>query len=588
MKPISQIKFNATQLPLRALKKAEIDLLTANDCDSSDWKGVKITDKTDLTRIRNCYFAGEINIGVINEDRGLFNAKIQNCSIGDNCYIKNIGIRLSNCNIGSNVTIENTASIEFSPACSCGIGFKISALDETGSRPVMIYPGLSAQIAALSALYPEWAEEKLFPMIQKLIRTNFRNTNFIGNNATIQNCGFIKDVFIFNDVTIAGALRLQNGSVINNSSAETLAHIGSGVDAENFIIEDGTVSGSSLLRNAYVGQGAVLDKGFSAHDSLFFSNCKCENGESAALLAGPYTVTMHKSTLLISSMTSFMNAGSGTNQSNHMYKFAPVHCGIMERGVKTSSNAYIMWGGKIGAFSLLLGNHKKHPDSSDLPFSFLIGDERGDTMLIPAAMLQNCGLRRDEKKWPARDKRLHGKMKLNDRIGFEILNPMTIGKILNGIAILKDLIEKSPFEEERFFYKRMRLYKNHVERALMLYDLAICKYVYDKIYVQKLNFETFYDAHDEWVDLCGQVLPKNFVNRTMEAENLSEMNRILDQAFQNYKEYELSWIAYALKSYVGLREDILCEKAARLDEIFERDEEKYRRLLEDENNILSL
>ena len=37
---------------------------------------------------------------------------------------------------------------------------------------------------------------------------------------------------------------------------------------------------------------------FSAHDSLFFANCNCENGEAAALFGGPYTVTMHKSSLV--------------------------------------------------------------------------------------------------------------------------------------------------------------------------------------------------------------------------------------------------------------------------------------------------
>lgn len=71
----------------------------------------------------------------------------------------------------------------------------------------------------------------------------------------------------------------------------------------------------------------MIEKGFTAHDSLVFSNCSLENGEACALFAGPYTVSMHKSSLLIGCQTSFMNAGSGTNQSNHMYKLGPVHWG---------------------------------------------------------------------------------------------------------------------------------------------------------------------------------------------------------------------------------------------------------------------
>ena len=34
----------------------------------------------------------------------------------------------------------------------------------------------------------------------------------------------------------------------------------------------------------------------------------------------------------IAGMFSFMNAGSGSNQSNHMYKLGPIHQGTMEKG----------------------------------------------------------------------------------------------------------------------------------------------------------------------------------------------------------------------------------------------------------------
>ena len=137
----------------------------------------------------------------------------------------------------------------------------------------------------------------------------------------------------------------MNGAVINNAApGKCFAYVGSGVDADNFIIEDGKVSSGCIIRNCYIGQGAELEKGFTAHDSLFFANCSFENGEACAVLAGPYTVSMHKGTLLIGCQTAFMNAGSSTNQSNHMYKLGPVHWGVLERGVKTSSGAYIMFG----------------------------------------------------------------------------------------------------------------------------------------------------------------------------------------------------------------------------------------------------
>ena len=116
--------------------------------------------------------------------------------------------------------------------------------------------------------------------------------------------------------------------------------------------------------------------------SLFFSNCQGENGEACAIFAGPFTVTHHKSTLLIAGMFSFMNAGSGSNQSNHMYKLGPIHQGTMERGAKTTSDSYILWPARVGAFSLVMGRHVNHADTSNLPFSYLI-EQRNTTYLVP-------------------------------------------------------------------------------------------------------------------------------------------------------------------------------------------------------------
>ena len=69
--------------------------------------------------------------------------------------------------------------------------------------------------------------------------------------------------------------------------------------------------------------------------------------------AGPYKVTHHKSTLLIAGMFSFMNAGSGSNQSNHMYKLGPIHQGTLERGAKTTSDSYIYG---LQGWGILFGN----------------------------------------------------------------------------------------------------------------------------------------------------------------------------------------------------------------------------------------
>ena len=192
----------------------------------------------------------------------------------------------------------------------------------------------------------------------------------IGSNVVIADAGYIKNVKIGDCCKIEGTARLKNGSI--NSNAAAPVHIGVGVIGDDFIVSSGSsIEDGVTFSRCFIGQACHLGHTYSATDSLFFSNCQGENGEACAVFAGPFTVTHHKSTLLIAGMFSFMNAGSGSNQSNHMYKLGPIHQGIMERGSKTSSDSYLLWPAKVGAFSLVMGRHVSHQDTSNLPFSYL-------------------------------------------------------------------------------------------------------------------------------------------------------------------------------------------------------------------------
>ena len=148
---------------------------------------------------------------------------------------------------------------------------------------------------------------------------------------------FVREVRIGDGATIDGATLLENGTLCAG------AFVGADVKARDFILAEGArVDNGSILERCFVGESSVLDKGFTATHSLFFANCHCECGEAASVFAGPYTVSHHKSTLLIAGMFSFFNAGSGSNQSNHLFKSGAVHQSVHLRGCKFGSGAYIM------------------------------------------------------------------------------------------------------------------------------------------------------------------------------------------------------------------------------------------------------
>lgn len=576
----------------RPLRWWEIRQLERQGCMAEDWSRVFVGDDTDLSLIRRVDFEGDVSIRRLSRHEegraGISDALVIGCDIGDDVEIRNVPGGLRNVQIGRGARIVNVHSIVIEPDAPCGIGVSVSVLDETGSRPVVIYPGLSAQMACLMARLPRLADSLYIPNIRDEL---FHHTGRggIGEGAVVENCGTLVNVRVDREVKVEGARRLVNGSVVNNAAhGRCLAYVGAGVDAENFIIEDGIVDSGVLLRNCYVGQGASLEKGFTAHDSLFFSNCSLENGEACAVFAGPYTVSMHKATLLIGCQTSFMNAGSSTNQSNHMYKLGPVHWGVLERGVKTSSNSYLMLGADIGAFSLLMGSHKTHPDSTQFPFSYLFGDERGATVVVPAVMLRSCGLMRDEKKWPTRDRRLKRKLPMHDRIMFEVLTPFTVGKMLDALDVIEELLAR-PADDDRYLrYRGMKFARAGLERARYLYTLAIYKYLDTVLGADKEIPETDGEQPQEWVDLAGQIITRSDLNRISKLETVAEIEKALDSVAEKFPADQLKWISRRFGDWWRSRAVEIPMRAEDFDRLVDEDRNEYLDHLGAENSMLAL
>ncbi len=579
-----------TSLRRRPLEWWERRKLESNGCRSLDWSAVRLCDATDLDSVRNVEFTGAVSLGIIRRDLGseVSDARLENCVIGDYATVRNIGMHLRNCIVGKNATVTDVSSIEFEPEAMCGVGVEVSVLDETGSRPVTIYPGLSAQTALLMAREPKWNERHLKPLLEDHLE-RLSPEHSIGEGATVANCGELRNVSVGREVKVIGARRLSNGMIINNAApGRCMAFVGNGVDAENFIIEDGVADSGAIIRNCYIGQGAILEKGFSAHDSLFFANCSLENGEACALFAGPYTVSMHKSSLLIGCQTSFMNAGSGTNQSNHMYKLGPVHWGILERGVKTSSASYLMLGAKIGAFSLLMGQHKTHPDSSQFPFSYLFGDEKGATVVVPGVMLRSCGLMRDEQKWPTRDRRLKRKLPMHDRIVFNVLNPLTVDKMLSASEVIEKLLAR-PADDDRYIrYRGMKFTRASLERARHLYELAIYKYLSDRHENEMSDTNTDSRQASEWVDIAGLPMTREDLRMAMEAESIDKMEAVFTASLDNYKDLERKWIAARFPERWHRTAEVIADYAREFDRMVEEDRTRYLEDLNAQNEMLAL
>jgi hypothetical protein len=271
--------------------------------------------------------------------------------------------------------------------------------------------------------------------------------------------------------------------------------------------------------------------------------------------------------LLIAGLFSFLNAGSGTNQSNHMYKLGPAHQGVVERGSKTASDSYMLWPAKVGAFTVVMGRHYRNSDTSDLPFSYLIEHE-DESILVPGVNLRSVGTVRDARKWPSRDRRKDPR-KL-DHINFKLLSPYTVQKMLNGYRLLMNLKATSGETSDYFTYHSVKIRNTSLDRGIKLFEVGINKFIGNCLINRLENKQlesldelraTLLPETDigagQWVDLAGLFAPEDAVEHmlsdiedgtTCTLEQVAETFQSMHDA---YGAYEWAWAADVLQKRLG-------------------------------------
>lgn len=571
----------------RSLTNEEINRLEAQACSASDWNDVLVDECFTPDYVHHARFSGKVRLGVfeyefalpggICKHAGLSYVTLHNVTVGDNCCIENVKNYIANYEIGAYTFIENVDIILVDKKSRFGNGVEVSVLNETGGREVMIHDRLSAHQAYIMALYRHRPQliERMKALIEAYADEHASDVGTIGSHVTIVNSGYIKNVRIGDYCEIEGAGRLKNGSI--NSNAADPVHIGYGVVCDDFIISSGShIEDGTMITRCFVGQACHMGHNYSASDSLFFSNCQEENGEACAIFAGPFTVTHHKSTLLIAGMFSFMNAGSGSNQSNHMYKLGPIHQGALERGAKTTSDSYILWPARIGAFSLVMGRHVNHPDTSDLPFSYLIED-KNTTYLAPGVNLRSVGTIRDAQKWPKRDLR-KDPVRL-DQINYNLLSPYTIQKMMKGRSILKELQRVSGETSEIYSYQSAKIKNSALNKGIGFYETAIHKFLGNSV-IKRLEGIQFTSNEEircrllpdteigkgEWVDISGLIAPKTEIERLMNdietgvLYTVDQIHNRFAEMHANYYTYEWTWAYGKMLDVYGLNAETITAK----------------------------
>ena len=561
----------------RQLTDIEQQQLRQQGCYAQDWSKVLVREGFSADRVREVRFSGTVKMGRfegafelpggITVDAGIYHAMLHNVELGDDVRLYNINNYIANYRIGRGTCIENINAILVDGETTFGNGVRVAVMNEGGGREIPIFDHLTASLAYVMTLYRHRPTliSTLERMIDEYADRQRSTMGEIGENVRILNCGTIKNTRIGDYAVLSGVSRLKNGTVQSNAAAPV--KLGSGVKCTDFIICSGvSIGDSTLVDKCFVGQGCIFDKHYSAGESLFFSNCQGMHGEACAIFAGPYTVTHHKSTLLIAGMFSFLNAGSGSNQSNHMYKLGPIHQGLAERGAKTTSDSYLLWPSKIGAFSLVMGRHTHHADTSELPFSYLI-ENQSESFLVPGANLRTVGTIRDAQKWPKRDNRKDPD-KL-DQINFNLLSPYTVQKMWHGRDVLLELEQLGGANTEVFGYHNCKIRNSSLQHGKALYTIGIQKFLGNSLIsrLEKAELKTMDDVRralrpdteigtGDWADLAGLLAPLSEVTRLLndiEAGRLGldDIRQRFAEMHAHYYSYEWTWALEKLEQIWG-------------------------------------
>ncbi|MBR1840442.1 MAG: DUF4954 family protein [Prevotella sp.] len=477
----------------RNLTLNEIDALEQQGCRSTEWTQVLVAADFDAADLRNVCFDGAVRIG-------------------SGAHICNVGI------------------IRTTDGATYGEDNMISVKNEAGDGNVVIYSALTSQTAAMMVRAAEQGDKELFGKLRAMASLYAKEVmpacTTIGSGVTIQDCRELTNVVIGDECELCGASRLIDCTLC--STPDAAIYIGDEVIMENVVAQAGaTIVDGAKLYDSFVGEACHIGRGFTSEGSLFFANSHMDNGESCAALCGPFSVSHHKSSLLIGGEQSFYNAGSGTNFSNHAYKMGPIHYGTLERGSKTASGAHILWPAHIGAFSMVMNKVQTHPDTSLFPFSYVIGNGR-KTNLIPGRNLITVGTYRDVMKWPKRDKRpAEGRRSL---INYDWLSPYVIERIKAAINCLEEMQEEQGYDAEEYTGKGFVITPSALQHGLEYYKLALRMYGNAS-------------STDDWTDLLGLLTPSEALEQMREDILNDDISDIatLESRFKNIYDGYNQW-----------------------------------------------
>ena len=566
-------------MALRQLTPDEISVLESRRCHAEDWSKIRVAeDFTTGNSFHDVEFSGDIVLGSFHGTlvfdgntftAGVDNSRLHNVSVGDNSLVAHSNV--SNTDIGDNAVVQDVGTLTRLGHKPFAHNSPVHVLAEDGVRSVPLSRHMTAQLGHIICHFKKHpAARAIEDMLENDSLPLKRVRSFLGSGAHVRHVAHLRNVWIGEGARIDGAASLKDCYIDSSRSAPT--HIGEGVAAEDCVFLTGCrVTGGTRLKHCLAGEGVILDGGFSGKHSLFFANSEFALGEAACAMAGPYAVSHHKATLVLTCQCSFNTFGSAANSSNHHFKLGPLHGGVLRRGVRCGSGSYIFWPADIGAFSTVVGKHSTHLETAGFPFSLVL-EKGGATVLIPGVNLFTSGAFRDAVKWRDRDRRSNLE-RPRDLVNPAILSPYVLQAMEAGM----ELLDRSVDMGVDLRHGGAVIPASRFEPALRRYRTALVFHTGERILaramqqrgggcpspeevaaiIRSATAEGEGLSSGRWRDWGGMLLPGAEADRVI--AELSDgtiaepeaLRRRLEEIHGRYDDYELAWLAWRWRRQHG-------------------------------------
>jgi len=144
---------------IRKLTELEIERLEQQGCTAENWSNIDVSeDGFRVEMIKNVSFMGDVEIGnmltSVELEEGFMrpscisDATLRNVKIGDGCLVEHVHGYINNYHIGDRVIVSNVGILSTQPDTTFGNGTVVSVLNEGGDGNVVLYDGLTAQVAS--------------------------------------------------------------------------------------------------------------------------------------------------------------------------------------------------------------------------------------------------------------------------------------------------------------------------------------------------------------------------------------------------------------------------------------------------------